>query len=54
MTVTINDYRFHIYAVQEDGTEELKAWYNDFKSAQREAGFLRKRGYNIIIKDTYR
>ena len=49
--VTVNNYRYHIYAVQEDGTEELKAWYNDLKSAQKELQFLRKRGYNVVIKD---
>ena len=43
--------KYKVYVDRKDGKGfELAAWYDDIKSAQKEARFLRSKGYDVEIR----
>jgi hypothetical protein len=47
---TIKDFKYHIYVDRGDGKPELASWYNDKKAADKEANFMKKKGYKVEVK----
>ena len=45
-------YRYKVYADRHNGRGmELSAWYDNIKDAQKEARFLRSKGYTVEIRE---
>ena len=49
MAKTVRDYRYHIYVTRGESTE-LAAWYDDKKKADKEAKFLKSKGYQVEVR----
>ena len=47
---SVKDYKFHVYVDRGDGKSELSSWFDDKKSADKEAAFMKKKGYNVEVK----
>lgn len=47
---TVKDFKYHIYVDRGDGKPELASWYNDKKEADKEARFMKKKGYKVEVK----
>lgn len=50
MGKTVKDFRYHVYADYGKGME-LAAWYDDKKRADKEARFLRGKGYQAEVRE---
>lgn len=46
-----NEYRYQVYVDRKnDGNTELAAWFDDKKNADKEAVFLRRKGYAVEVR----
>ncbi len=50
MAKMVKDFRYHVYADYGKGMH-LAAWYDDKKKADKEARFLRSRGYQAEVRE---
>ena len=46
----VDDFKYRLYKVYEDGSKELAAWYDDPKKALKEKRFLESKGYTIKVE----
>lgn len=51
MAKTVRDYRYHIYVDRGNENMELAAWYDVKEKADKEARFLRRKGYQVEVRE---
>lgn len=49
---TVDKYQYHVYCDRGSGME-LSAWYDTYEEAKKVAMFLKKKGYDVEIRDTF-
>lgn len=49
---TVDKYQYHVYCDRGSGME-LSAWYDSYGEAKKTAAFLKKKGYDVEIRDTF-
>jgi hypothetical protein len=46
----VSEYKWHVIRTNDDGSEEIAAWYDDYDKAKKEEKFLRSRGKNVRVE----